>query len=500
MVSKLLAAAAFGSMLPWTLSTESADTCGPYGCAVDEDWATSEEANGTSVSLLQRRLGQESKDRRAPCQPQAAWPSVPSKATDYNGKTWPELCFSGAEEKHVMLMGDYGGITRESHGEVYATVANNIQPDNKRGRNMYRGVDDRAQQLVSDQMRKYASKVSFDYALNGGDNFYFGGIDTKCGIPMNTIHDRTRAQFDVIFETMYRDLNFPFLGVLGNHDYGGIKMNAAWDQQVAYTWAEKTTKRWILPALYWHQHVRYPDADFSVDYFMIDTNSGDAHAKDEDPNHNICGADRNRGANCAANGGPANVDECLGWFRRLWAEQQTWLEKHLEESAADWQVVVTHFPPDAFMGTAYWKHVAATYGLDLFVGSHRHYQQIYKNYKKYNGLNYVVCGGGGGITSEFNPDNSQFGREQYGFMDLTITKTQMKVTAIDERGQVSGEMSFGPRPPMCLDFDGEKCQQSIACAKLGCGDYVKGQYCQCNADCAKHNSCCHDFAEACGGR
>ena len=44
-----------------------------------------------------------------------------------------------------------------------------------------------------------------DYLLNVGDNFYWGGLFGKCGeTPMSKINDITRAQFNWIFENVYK--------------------------------------------------------------------------------------------------------------------------------------------------------------------------------------------------------------------------------------------------------------------------------------------------------
>ena len=59
--------------------------------------------------------------------------------------------------------------------------------------------------------------------------------------------------------------------------------------------------------------VQYPD--FSVDFFMLDTNMMDAHPKHADPKHNICGQQNNPpGASCNATGGPKNLDDCFSYM------------------------------------------------------------------------------------------------------------------------------------------------------------------------------------------
>lgn len=507
--SKLLLAAAFGSIArTWT--AELPETCGPAGCASSEDvLAEAEELNRTGVALLQRRLGE---NKRGSCQAQAPHPTAPSKATEYNGDSWPELCLEGTDDSHVLVMGDYGGLTcgdtestgrdplggqcGHTNGEVKAKAAINIAADNDRGR-VVMPIDNYAQFAVADQMRNRAKQVKFHYALNGGDNFYWGGLDTQCGHPMDQIHPRTRVQFDTIFEKMYKDLDFPFFSVLGNHDYGGMRFEAAWDQQVAYTFASDTTKRWILPALYWHQKVNYPDAGYSVDYFMVDTNIGDAKPYDEDEGHNICGKANRGGISCAANGGPSSTYDCLGWFQKLWDDQSRWLDEKLKASTATWQIIVSHFPPDAFNGRDYWKYKAVEHGIDLFVGSHRHFQKVYIN-SNYFGLNYVVCGGGGGITSEFNPDNSDWGRDQYGFMDLALSKEKLTLTAINHNGEVRSVNTIKPRPRGCERFDNDAgtCVAEATCANYGC-KFNRGKPCQCSDSCKQYGNCCSDYDDVC---
>lgn len=56
------------------------------------------------------------------------------------------------------------------------------------------------------------------------------------------------------------------------------------------------------------------------------------------------------------------------------------------------------------------------------------------------GVACIVTGGGGGITSEAtpNPNNTidWYGEGQYGFYDLTISKTEILIESINYNGEL----------------------------------------------------------------
>jgi len=116
-------------------------------------------------------------------------------------------------------------------------------------------------------------------------------------------------------------------------------------------------------------------------------------------------------------------------------------------SDADWQIVVTHFPPErkknAFKD---FKYIGDKCGLDLIVSAHRHQQELHDAndhawVQKLSGIPYVVTGGGGGVTSERYPgDNTQ-----YGYMDMTIAKDQLKIESFNFFGNKKGEMTVQKR-------------------------------------------------------
>jgi len=396
----------------------------------------------------------------------------PRSAFQYNGISWPELHASADPDgaSHFFAIGDWGGMDGALEppdglprmitypgGHLpgpHVFPRSRLACGNKALTNCYfgkekhcsyscgfaAGVDDKAQLLVAEQMKRRARKHRPQFFLNVGDNFYWGGIAKTCGHPMNQIHWATRHQFKSIFEDVYRGPGIdgkPWLSVLGNHDWGGRMFTAGWDQQIAYTWA---SDRWTMPAAYWHQRVQFPG--YAADIYMVDTNHHDAKAPYQDKATNICGSSFNpKGASCSSAGGPSSVETCRDWFQSLWKEEQTWLEKKLASSDAAWQMIVTHFPCDK--SSRYWRKLHDQYGLDLLVTGHRHDQELYKAGSVYlGGLTCFVTGGGGGITSEESPLKGrpshywQHVNAQYGFYDMTIRKESIKIESIDHRGQV----------------------------------------------------------------
>lgn len=360
-------------------------------------------------------------------------PEIPSKATGHNGVGLAETFFEGEGPHHVFLIGDWGGVDEEGHGPV---PADHRGPESAKGRNFVVGVDDQAQKRVAAQMRKRAAASDPGYILNVGDNFYWGGLQTTCGKDVGD-HQDPYNQWGKIFENIYSGPGLDgkqWLGVLGNHDYGGFYFTSGWDQTISYTWGpESSTGRWLTPAQYWSAKVNYPD--FSVQYLFVDSNLFNAWAHDYDVDHNICGThNEERGSGSCSQTGPYSVDECQGWFQDLWNQQVGWMEDILKKRDSDWQIVVTHFPAVSH-GVDDWKRLCDTYGIDLIVTGHEHLQKVWGN----DGNNplapttHLISGGGGGITSEGTPAGDGHD-DMYGFFDLTLTKDVIRAEAISHGG------------------------------------------------------------------
>jgi len=422
----------------------------------------------------------------------------PAEAMGYKGLAWPNMNFSGTKEMHIFAIGDWGGLDgshQPTGGRTSLSIYNGgkkkgpsvfprdrkdrsttvllchhftflqcycdppcptaINKECKPGCGFVKGVDDKAQLLVAKAMEARAAKVDPEYILNVGDNFYWGGIEKDCGTPMSELSFQADHQFRQIFENVYNGPALKgklWLSVLGNHDWGGRVFNNAWDQQIAYTWY---SERWILPAPYWSQHVDYPDQDFSVDIYMIDSNAVDAMDPGVQANHNICSSKFNPpGADCSAVGGPSSVGSCKSWFQSFFAENKAWVESQLPKSKADWQIVVTHMP--CGHEKSWYKKLHQQFGLDLLVTGHRHDQELWdpkdlkdpyqEKDRDLGGLMCFITGGGGGISSEATPNPADkhdwYGEGQYGFYDLTISKEQIFIQSINYDGTVLKEATL----------------------------------------------------------
>lgn len=247
-------------------------------------------------------------------------------------------------------------------------------------------------------------------------------------------------------------------------------MQMGWPQQIWYTWNTQHT-RWVMPAQYYSRQMFFGD-DISMDMFFLDSNIEDAGTADR--NHHLCTRIGNTfaegdhdGYHCSGflgdgTGGCPATDfkssdsfngtswragaDCRQVFQDLWDEQKVWLEKHLKDSTADWQMVVTHFPPWSEKVNEL-RPLLDKYGVDFVMMGHTHsqtmrYKQPYGEHTDWGDIAWVVSGGGGGITSEGPPavehgegcphegfpHGCPHGRDdQYGFVDVKVAKDTLEI-------------------------------------------------------------------------
>jgi len=382
-----------------------------------------------------------------PCVDRVTPPSyAPPTTHHYNGVELTDVCINEQGVHIVYALGDWGGVLYKNNQYLMpADRRSKLFPAFRR--KFQWGVDEKAQQRVAAAMKQRALMKKPDFILNLGDMFYWTGIKGNCANP--PVMDIMSVQFTKIFEEIYNEnlADIPFLGVLGNHDYGGYKFTAAWGETIGYTWGGNMPriKRWILPALYYSQRVRYPD--FSTEWFFIDTNAADASGPGDNNGMNLCGSIHNGwGASCGHQG-PPSLQTCHAWFWTLWSLQWDWLVHGLARAQrSTYQIIVAHHPPTWF--TRFWNCLADRFGIDLFVGGHTHYNIIYGPNGGANpikgGSCTIVSGGGGGITSEGTPDVNG-NDDMYGFVEIQQSRDHIVLGAISHGGIVRNVVKCYPR-------------------------------------------------------
>lgn len=355
----------------------------------------------------------------ASCSDTAENPPKPSNPNDFSGKAWPQMCLSEKTSAHFFGIGDWGG---DEPGHTW----DNPRHTERHG-GFKNGPDDYGQYYVARQMKDLASRADPDFVLNAGDNLYPGGYDDHCGQEHATADDPKgifQSNFDAVYGGPGMD-GKPWLGVLGNHDFGGISMSTAWDQFIFHSWHSDT---WRTPAPYWSQRVQY--RDFAVQIIFLDSNFNDAASDDE---HKICqGSEYCWGIDDAA--------ACNRWFHTQWSEGIKMAEDVLKESTAEWHIVVTHFP--TMYADADIMRLHELYGIDVLFTGHAHLQSLTQ---RENGMVTVISGGGGGVTTDAGMIDLAHGDDDaLGFVDFAIDRTQLKINMQSWGGCTSCDGTEGP--------------------------------------------------------
>jgi len=361
------------------------------GCKDSDNYVLDKTGNGRCIAKC---LSQNASDP----------PTRPNTPFDFNGKKWPTLCIK-ATEAHFFGIGDWGGDKAGGHTWLNPGHCAGPGEENSNARPCA-DSDHWAQKYVARQMNSFAPTSKPDYVINVGDNWYPGGITTGCGADGN--HPKATQQWSWGFEALYNGPELkgkPWMGVLGNHDYGGRSFLDGWDQQIFITW-DRTD--WLLPAQFWSRRVQYED--FAIEYFFLDSNHIDTRT---DPGHDIC-----QGSGTCWG---MTKDNCPTMLNKAWMDGIAMTKAGMAASTAEWHIVVTHFPAQAMVIQPEIKDLDAKYGIDLMITGHNHIQDCGSGYGGSN-ISWIVQGGGGGVTTDAGPSEHDGG---YGFVDYQISRTDL---------------------------------------------------------------------------
>jgi len=365
-----------------------------------------------------------------------------------NGFEYPAMCVAEEVGKFFVL-GDWGGAWGGGR-YLSGPAGSGAAADNSGSRYAYNsnGLDERAQKVVADQMNARARQRKPRFVVNVGDAFYWGGFEeVPCGKdPKFAWSGWANGRWKQCFEDMY-DLphptvpgqQIPFMGVQGNHDWGGRSVGTGWDVQVYYTYKpgiDGSANRWRMPGLWWSQKVHFET--FSLELWFLDGNYLDAKPLGVDPNHNICNSKLpGTDGSCKGPGYDFfDTHSCSRWHAKNWRDQMQWLREGLENSKAHYTGLVAHYinnfdGPDM---SGMIKH----YGVDIVMAGHSHYQVVGQG----NGCSpeapcgdqpiRIISGGGGGITSEAKANEYN---GMYGFMDVEMTATHLTAFTVNWAGK-----------------------------------------------------------------
>ncbi len=238
------------------------------------------------------------------------------------------------------------------------------------------GMGNEKQKNVAESIKKYCSNNRCFEGYILGDVIYNKGV--------TDINDN---QFHEKFEKQYKDLNFPFYIVFGNHDYFGCT-----DCYIKYS-----SRLWKMPAYFYKRSVD------NVDLFIIDTENFDIN-------------------------------------------QQKWLKNELKQSKKTLKVVMGHRPlityEEAYSGVSWpgkkeLEEILCQNKVDIYISGHSHILE-YIDKKDTCGFKQIISGGGGADIRKIKTNSvDKFYLEKNGFVSLEINKNNNFILRfIDDKANV----------------------------------------------------------------
>lgn len=256
------------------------------------------------------------------------------------------------------------------------------------------------QKTVANVMNTYADVVEPEFVLHCGDMFHYDGVQS-------TSDPLWMTNFELLYSA--GELQCPWWGVLGNHEYHG-NTQAVLD----YT---NISRRWNMPERYYSRTFEVnEDTKDSLMVIFIDsaplidkyhTEEGYPDAREQDPDLQVA-----------------------------------WIEQTLAASTAKWKIAVCHHPIYSYSK----KSVSETeqmqervaglfeqYGVDMSLSGHVHtFQHLQPTGAK---TEYFVAPSGGLGRTPISGEYTKFNYDGTGFLILGLDSDALSLTMINKLGE-----------------------------------------------------------------
>lgn len=269
----------------------------------------------------------------------------------------------------------------------------NLFVANDLGRNGYYD-----QKPIAELMGKMADEIGPEAILALGDVHHFNGVESV-NDPLWTTN----------YETIYShpELMIDWFPVLGNHEYRGNTGSV-----IDYS---AVSRRWEMPARYYSKTFR--DKKVSVKVIFIDTTPLiDKYHNDSETYPDACKQDTET--------------------------QLAWLDKELDNSQADWTIVVGHHPIYADTPKSKKERtdmqervnsILTRHNVDMYICGHIHNFQHIR--RADSGIDYIVNSSGSLSRPDVSPvEGTVFTSGKPGFSIIGATPDHLTLSMIDKNG------------------------------------------------------------------
>jgi hypothetical protein len=215
-----------------------------------------------------------------------------------------------ADAYSFITLGDWGGAALQEPSKPYS-----------------QNVKD-----VSRQMTATAAASKPKFIVNTGDNFYWCGIQ-------NVTDFQVQKDWVEPFQTS-KDLQVPWYGVLGNHEYG-YNVSAQLDLTNSYP-------NWVMPDRYYVKRVQLGSSNHLTMIFLDSSPCIDEYRASSPSGWDPCSTQY---PTCSLSGGSDDFEGKCMFNQQILAQdcsaQYKWFQTQLEQVPKDdWLIVVAHHPAD----------------------------------------------------------------------------------------------------------------------------------------------------------